>query len=202
MLARANCTVRLFDATRPSDSEFALYLGLLNAAEFDRYQRFVRSDRQRQFVVGRALLRHSLGNLLGMSPTAVRLVERAGNAPMLDLPGCADIGFSLSHSGRWVACAVSATSRLGLDVELIDASRNIDELAVQAFDPEQQAWLARRPPAGRLQDFYQLWSATEARFKLGEAVAQEVHLSHPELSIVLCSARPLAADPELTLAVL
>ena len=114
---------------------------------------------------------------------------------MLDLPGCADVGFSLSHSGHWVACAVSATTRLGLDVELIDASRNIDELAAQAFDAERQAWLAARPASDRPRDFYRMWSAAEARFKLGAPVAHESYLPHPELSIVLCGAQPLAHEP-------
>jgi 4'-phosphopantetheinyl transferase len=197
MVPTVDCLVRLVEATQTLDSELAAHLGLLNVAEIERYRRFVRPERKRQFVVGRVLLRQSLGNLLEVPPEAVRLVERPGNAPLLDLPGCDDVGFSLSHSGHWVACAVSATSRLGLDVELIDATRNIDELAAQAFDAEQQEWLAAQPVADRLRDFYQLWSANEARFKLGTAVAEEFYVAHPDLSIVLCSARRLAQTPPL-----
>ncbi|MDB5935735.1 MAG: Excinuclease ATPase subunit [Massilia sp.] len=37
------------------------------------------------------------------------------------------------------------------------------------------------------------------RCKLGTPTAQEVHLPHPELSVVLCSAQRLAVEPELTL---
>jgi 4'-phosphopantetheinyl transferase len=190
-------TVWLLDCREIGDEELEPFAGWLGPSEAERLTRFVRAGRRRQFVAGRALLRKSLGQLLGMAPADVRLVERPGNAPLLDLPDCAEVGFSLSHSGHWVACAVSATSRLGLDVELIDASRNIVELAAQAFDAEQQAWLAARPVADRLRDFYQLWSANEARFKLGTAVAEEFYLAHPDLSIVLCSARRLAQTAPL-----
>lgn len=195
-------TVWLLDCRDIGDEELAPFAGWLGPSEVQRLERFVRAGRRRQFVAGRALLRKTLGQLLDMAPADVRLAERAGNAPLLDLPGTADVGFSLSHSGDWVACAVSATARLGLDVERLDATRNIDELAAQAFDAEQQAWLAGRPAAERLHDFYQLWSAAEARFKLGAPVAHELHLSHPELSIVLCSARRLVPEPEVKIATL
>jgi 4'-phosphopantetheinyl transferase len=195
-------TVWLLDCRGIGDAELAPFAGWLGPSEAERLTRFVRAGRRRQFVAGRALLRRSLGQLLGMAPADVRLVERPGNAPLLDLPGCAEVGFSLSHSGDWVGCAVSATSRLGLDVELVDASRNIDELAAQAFTAEQQAWLAGRPTSDRLQDFYRLWSATEARFKLGVPVAHELQLPHPELSIVLCSNRPSTAEGAVMLTTL
>jgi 4'-phosphopantetheinyl transferase len=195
-------TVRLLDCRGIGDEELAPFANWLGPSEAQRLRRFVRAGRRRQFLAGRALLRKSLGQLLGMAPADVRLIERPGNAPLLDLPGCADVGFSLSHSGDWVGCAISSTSRLGLDLELIDASRNIDELAAQAFDAEQQAWLTARSPSDRLRDFYRLWSATEARFKLGGPFAHESHLPHPELAIVLCSARPLAAEPECMLSLL
>lgn len=193
-------TVWLLDCRGIGDEELAPFAGWLGPSEAQRLARFVRAGRRRQFVAGRALLRQSLGALLGMSPESVRLVERPGNAPLLDVPGTEDVGFSLSHSGEWVACAVSATSRLGLDVERIDAARDIDALAAQAFDAEQQAWLAAQPASARVRDFYQLWSSAEARFKLGAPVEHEFRLPHPDLSIVLCSAQRLAPQPELKMA--
>jgi 4'-phosphopantetheinyl transferase len=197
---RHTATVWLLDCRGIGDGELASFADWLGPSEAQRLTRFVRAGRRRQFVAGRALLRQSLGQLLGMPPAAVRLVEQRGNAPLLDLPDSAGVGFSLSHSGHWVACAVSATAKLGLDVELIDAARNIDELAAQAFDAEQQAWLAARPASDRVRDFYDLWSATEARYKLGMMAARECYVPHSELSITLCSARPLSHEPEVKLA--
>jgi 4'-phosphopantetheinyl transferase len=194
--------ISLVDCRTVSDAAMERFVTWLDPSEAHRMGRFVRAERRRQFVVGRTVLRRSIGQLLQIPPEEVRLTDRSGAAPVLELTDTSDVGFSLSHSGPWVACAVSSISPLGLDVELIDASRNIDELAAQAFDAEQQLWLAARPAPHRLRDFYQLWSANEARFKLGATVAEEVYFTHPELSIVLCSARRLTHKPQLRLTTL
>jgi 4'-phosphopantetheinyl transferase len=201
-MMKHTATVWLLNCQAIGDEELAPFVAWLGLSEVQRLTRFVRAGRRQQFLAGRALLRQLLGELLGMQPAAVPLVERPGNVPLLDLPESAEVGFSLSHSGHWVACAVSATSRLGLDVERMDESRDIEALGAHIFDAEHQIWLAGRAAAHRLQDFYELWSATEARFKLGAPIAHEAYLSHPELSVVLCSAQPLAAEPELKLTVL
>lgn len=108
-------------------------------------------------------------------------------------------GFSISHSGRWVACAVSGSSKLGLDIERIDASRDIDALAAQAFDADRQAWLTTRPAETRVRDFYNLWSRAEAQFKLDMQAGSVFELSTPELAVVLCCERVLDRPPALEL---
>ena len=97
---------------------------------------------------------------------------------------------------------MSASTALGLDIERIDATRDIGALAAQAFDPGQQAWLAARPRSTRVRDFYQMWSQKEARFKLHSPAAYETALPHPAFAAVLCSAQPLAQAPRWQLAVL
>jgi 4'-phosphopantetheinyl transferase len=53
-----------------------------------------------------------------------------------------------------------------------------------------------------MRDFFQLWSLTEARYKLGARPVDEITLAHPELSIVLCSEKHLAQPPQLQTATL
>jgi 4'-phosphopantetheinyl transferase len=102
--------------------------------------------------------------------------------------------FSLSHSGRWVACALSADTPLGLDIEMLDSGRDVLALAAQAFGAGAASRLAALPPAARSGAFYRLWSEREALYKLGDCPAPAcVSLAHADLSIVLCSAQPLAA---------
>jgi len=166
--------------------------GWLSVSEAARYARFLRPQRQRQFVIGRGVLRMALGRLLDRAPQDVHLEEQAGHAPRLAghprLPG-----FSIAHSGRWVACAVSADSALGLDIEMKTAGRDLEALARQAFDDAALARWEALPAPQRSDGFYALWSEQEARFKLGLAQAAHcVALAHPELSVVLCSAVPLA----------
>lgn len=194
MTARA-AIVRLLDVSTLNDRVLAGYTTWLDDSERQRLARFVRRERRDQFVAGRVLARRTLGAVLGVAPETIRLVERPGAAPALATPGAGAAGFSISHSGPWIACAASATGRIGLDVEVVDPARDIDALAAHAFDASQQAWLAARPAATRLTDFYRAWSTLEARFKLGTAAAATFDLSRRGLAIVVCSEHALAAAP-------
>lgn len=188
----------LADGRSVGDERLATFLPWLGAAEAGRYQRFARRERQRQFLIGRVLARIALGELLGVPARGLALEERLGLGPVLFGPHAAP-GLSISHSGHWIACAVSADTALGLDIEAIDPARDTQALAQQAFDAEQNAWLAERPERSRLRDFYMMWSAHEARIKLGRQPVQTIELFHPDISIVLCSAQPLDDLPGLKL---
>lgn len=189
----------LLDASAPGDQQLAAYLGWLSPSELERHGRFTRPARQRQFVAGRILLRRALGALLGMDGTDIVLTEQPGAAPRLARPGGEAIGFSISHSGRWVACAASLETKVGLDIEVIDPARDIAALAAQAFDAKQIDWINACPDAERTSIFYALWCAQEAGIKLGEASAACLQLRHADLAIALCSARRLEQAPRLEL---
>ncbi len=193
-------TVWLVDVASLDEGVLLALQQCLGESEMRRFRRFVRRERQRQFLVGRVLLRQVVGRLLGVAPQTIQLSERPGQAPLLALAD-ATLSvpfFSISHSGRWVACAVSADTPLGLDIEVINPARDLCALARQAFGAAAAAALAELPDATRPARFYQLWSQHEARYKLGECAAPVcISLQHPELSVVLCSASALAPAPQL-----
>ncbi len=195
----ARAEVWLADGDAAGAASLSKFHGWLGPDELARHQRFVREQRQRQFVFGRGLLRMALGSLLNCAPETIRLEEQFGKAPRLVLPSRPEVGFSISHSGRWVACAISMQTALGLDIEMRDPSRDLDALAAQAFEADETlAWarLQSQPRAQRVEGFYRLWSEKEARFKLGQPAREHcLLLPHLELSIVLCSALPLAVPP-------
>ena len=192
----AAATVWLADGRTVADEALAACFDWLNPDEKIRYAGFVRPERQRQFLLGRVLLRLALSRLLAVSPAGIFLTERAGFAPRLHCTGPAP-GFSLSHSGAWVACAISADCALGLDIEILDATRDFGGLAGQAFSADELVWFDAQPPAQRVAAFYQLWSRKEANFKLDSVTGASVNaccvsIVDPALSIVLCSARSAA----------
>lgn len=193
----------MVDADAVTDAGLQRLRGWLSPGEMARHQRFVRAQRQRQFIVGRVLLRMALGRLLGVTPQEIRLEEQVGKAPRLvaPLPQGVQPGFSIAHSGRWVACAVSAQTALGVDIEMKDAARDLNALAAQAFDAAEMAQWARLQTLSepeRTEGFYRLWSEKEARFKLGVAAGGHcLLLPHAELSIALCTEQPLDQPPAL-----
>lgn len=193
-LATAHATLFLLDARTVDEAYLPTLLSWLSPAELARYRRFMRPQRQRQFLLGRALLRTLLGQALALPAASIVLEERAGQAPLAaaDAP-C----FSLSHSGHWIACALSSGTALGLDIEMMDGRRDLPALARQAFGDTVADGLAAMAHEDQVASFYRRWSEYEACYKLGGEAASCVALAHAELSIVLCSAAPLAQRPVL-----
>lgn len=188
-------TVWLLDGRTVSEDQLLHYVCWLNPEELQRYQRFLRVERQRQFLLGRILLRFALGKLLDVLPTSISLSERAGHAPVLNLDDTLP-GFSLAHSGPWVACAVCEHSALGIDIEMLDETRDLVALAEQAFDANECALLMTKDATARVATFYTLWSTKEARHKLASTSTSDtaphcIVFPHTDISIVLCSERPL-----------
>lgn len=210
MPATSSAQLFLVDSVNVDDAALAKSVAWLSAGEAARYRGFVRPHRQRQFLIGRTLLRMALARMLGCAPEALLFEQLAGRAPRLLKPapgkdGTAP-GFSISHSGQWVACAVSANTALGLDIEVPDPARDIEALAEHAFDDATRARWRAAAPEQRLALFYRLWSEREARIKLGQSPGDPapscIVVPHAQLSVVLCSARPLAPAPEIELVAL
>lgn len=185
----------LADAGALADAALAGYAGWLGPGERARCARFARAERRRQFIAGRALLRLALGRLLGVEARAIVLRERPGNAPALETAAPPATGFSISHSGAWIACAVSSVCPIGLDIERIDPRRDVLALAEQAFGTDCAASLHALDGAARVHAFYQLWCRHEARIKLGGPGAADYAFDLPGLGGALCAAAPLPAPP-------
>jgi len=193
--AATGTLVWLADIAHLPDARLADFARWLSASERERHARFVREERRRQFLAGRALLRMALGRLLGMAPDRVVLAERPGQAPALADPPDARIGFSISHSGPLVACAASTVTRVGLDVERIDPARDVLALAGQAFPRADLARLRACGGNARTALFYRLWCLHEARLKLACDSGAEYSFGHDGVEGALCCERPLAAAP-------
>ncbi len=185
----------LADAAALTDARLACYADWLGESERRRHARFIRAERRRQFVAGRALLRMALGRLLAVEPGSIGLGERPGKAPALVHPHDPGVGFSISHSSRWVACAVSSVTRVGLDIERMDPSREVLALAEQALSPESVEQLRACSEDARVGSFYRLWCLHEAGIKLATASAADYLFEHEGFAGALCCARPLAAAP-------
>jgi 4'-phosphopantetheinyl transferase len=185
----ARALLWLTDAGALTDGALAGYAAWLGEAESARAARFVRPLRRRQFIAGRALLRLALGRLLDIAPQSVLLEERPGNAPLLVAPARPGLGFSISHSGPWVACAAGTGGALGLDIECVDPARDLLALADQAFDAGAAASLRTLHGQARIDAFYRMWCLHEAGIKLGRPSAADHLYTHPGLALALRCAR-------------
>lgn len=187
---RGQATIWLLDLAAIDDALLAPGLDSLGASVRQRYQRFRRVERRRQFLAGRLLLRQALAAASGVDAAQISYIELPASAPRIILPGAAPF-FSISHAGRWVACAVSTFTPLGLDIELQTRARDFAALAEHSFDAATAQRIAHLPEPQRAAAFYRAWCRLEAEYKLGQPARHWHHPVHAELAIALSSVAPV-----------
>lgn len=121
----------------------------------------------------RFLLRLLLGAYLGRPGKAIRFVRNGHGKPALDAGGAqSPLEFNLSHSGSWLAVAVSRDVPVGVDIENRRVlSRSLD-LARRFLSEAEAAYLEALPEPRRSERFLELWTQREALVKaMGQSLA-------------------------------
>lgn len=142
-------------------------LALLSESERARHGRILHPRRQRQFLLGRLMLREMLARRFGESIEHWPIMEQPGRAPRLMRPLPAPVAFSIAHSHDRVACLLAEGHRAGCDIEFMGRARDIHGIASAAFDAETCRTLASQDKSARQEFFYRAWTRHEAAFKHG-----------------------------------
>lgn len=158
---------------------------VLSADEIQRAERMAHEAARRRFLIGRGLLRHLLGEMLGVAPAAVRFAYSSAGKPGLDPAAHGEaagaVPFSLSHSGDIIVFAVgggrnflaSAGQRaaggsgvdVGIDIEWTGRRRDCDGLVRRFATPFEQREYFALEPADRQIAFFRWWTRKEALIK-------------------------------------
>ncbi len=137
----------------------------LSRDEEERAARFYFPQDHSRWRLGRHRIRQTLARHLGLPAEA--LVFRADDRgrPSLALAP-ADFDCNWSHSGPWLALAMSRHGRVGVDLEMIRDDFPALEVAEAFFTAEENRALRTAPDqAARQELFYALWTAKEALMK-------------------------------------
>lgn len=153
--------VFIADLDAVGKEEEQAYAALLNSDERVRSEH-MSVQRRKTFLTGRALARDVLGQILGEPPQQVDFKLLASGAPALKKEGPF---FNLSHSGHFVLMAVD-DHPVGVDIEHISKSRNIDAIVRENFDTTAKTAYFVLDLAERRPFFYRLWTMKEAALKL------------------------------------
>lgn len=145
---------------------------VLGAFEQQRYTAIQHPLRQRQFLLGRLLLRHMLSRRFDLPLNHWQFADQPQQAPQLLGVTPQPIYFSISHSRHFVACLLTGGAVAGCDIEYMSKTRNVMAIARLYFDAQDVQALAALPGAEQTQTFYRLWTQHEARYKA--AVPQAV----------------------------
>ncbi len=124
-----------------------------------------------QFSSSDEFKRWVLARYVGVAPPDLQFVLKEHGKPAL--AGAAHaLDFNLSHSGDWLACAVTAGTPVGVDLEFCDPKRVSMKVARRFFRKEEVAVLEACSGARRADQFYDFWTLKEAAVKArGEALA-------------------------------
>ncbi|HEX3566871.1 MAG TPA: 4'-phosphopantetheinyl transferase superfamily protein, partial [Acidimicrobiales bacterium] len=80
-------------------------------------------------------------------------------------PEATHIAFSVAHTRDMIAVIEGDGAALGVDVERIDPTVNVEELGRIVLAPAEQASLAALPPPDRVRHFFWVWVVKEAVLK-------------------------------------
>ena len=139
--------------------------------ESARLERLTFADVRARWIAGRGLLRHVLGDALGIAPSAVSFASGPNGRPVL--ASASPIAFNVSHARDLLAIAVARVTgearealALGVDVELLREVHQMAAVAQRVFDDAERAAIASHASEdARRHAFFRLWTRKEACMK-------------------------------------
>jgi 4'-phosphopantetheinyl transferase len=117
---------------------------------------------QRRRQLGRAVLRKLLVEVAHFAPLRCRFQVEPEGRPFIKASNRRrPTSISLSHSGGWLAGALSTDTVIGIDIEHHRPDRDFAALASAAFGPQER----RLAEGGGATEFYRIWTLREAMAK-------------------------------------
>jgi len=117
------------------------------------------SGARRRSLLARAILRKMLAQATGTSSGDwMFVVDRSGAPRVRNVGGISGYSVSLAHSAGLVACAMSDSGNIGIDIEVHRPTRNFIGIAAAAFGSEER----RQVEMGGAAAFYRIWTLKEA----------------------------------------
>jgi 4'-phosphopantetheinyl transferase len=143
--------------------------------ERERAASFLREQACHRWVAARWTLRRVLESYLEEPAASIELALGENGKPRLRSGD--RIEFNLSHSGGLALVAVTEGREVGVDVELIEAERDLVALAKRALPREDAAAVHAASDIERPAVFYAAWTRHEARVKcLGTGLGASANL--------------------------
>ncbi len=141
-------------------------VGVLSSDEVSRAQRFVFAEDRRGYMHAHAALRHILGGYLNADPSSLSFAQMERGKPYLSgAHASSSLCFNLSHTRGLALCAIGLGREVGVDVETIARSMDVDGVARQAFSPAEQDALLQLEGEERKAAFFRVWTRKEAYVK-------------------------------------
>jgi len=161
-MSNETASIYLLNVRDVSPEQVSAYESLLSSDERQRAAGFGRWMARLRFSIGRATLRKLLSEYSDQPPADIAF-HKTGKGKLLSDAGLPN--FCLSHTGDWIAIALTQQADIGIDIE-IDQSSQIDAALIRhAFDPAEANNLLSLPLDERSAAVYRMWTTKEAYLK-------------------------------------
>ncbi len=143
------------------------YHALMNAAERRKHDRYRFEKHRHACLVTRALVRTTLSRYCPeVEPAAWQFIE-VGNGRPEPAPGLTrrPLRFNLSHTDGLIACAVTLSRTIGVDVESLDRRGETVAIADRYFAPAEIRALRAQPTQRQRERFFSYWTLKESYIK-------------------------------------
>lgn len=139
---------------------------ILDNAERSRADAFKFPQDRELYIAAHLFMRRTLSKHAPIAPADWRFTTNTYGKPFIATPGYEHLQFNLSHTQGMIACAVSYTGAVGVDVEKRKPLTDLDALCRYALSPlEAHDVLSIRDPARKEQRFFTYWTLKEAYIK-------------------------------------
>ena len=149
---------------RSSAESIARYRGILSSDENERADRYQFETDRNHSVIRRGILRSLLGDYLGVAPSLLQFSYGSYGKPALVTSTGASppLSFNLSHSAETALYAFAAGRAVGIDVERVRPSVDIESIAERFFSPAEAGVFRSLAVSCRLEAFFNWWTRKEA----------------------------------------
>jgi len=157
----------------PPEGQVAALERLLARDEIERARRFRFERHQRQYIVGRGMLRTLLGAYLGVPPERIEFTYGPRGKPFLAPALAAGAPqFNLSNSDERALVGLVRGPEIGVDLEFRKPMPDCEEIAERFFSASEREVLRALPAATKEEAFFNCWTRKEAYLKaVGEGLA-------------------------------
>ncbi len=148
------------------------YRQLMSGAELERNQRYRFEKSRHCDCVTRALARTVLSHYADIAPADWTFIKGEHGKPEIS-PGLAPaLRFNLSHTDRFVVCAVTRTLDIGIDIENTQRKNQVLDIADHFFSKQEVSDLFALPKERQSDRFFDYWTLKEAYMKAsGEGIS-------------------------------
>lgn len=139
------------------------FYSILSEDERERAGSFKFLRDQWRFTITRGILRCLLSKYLGQTPEDIEIMYGLWGKPCLSEES--SLHFNLSHSGDYALYAVASSYEVGIDLERIDKSLELEDIAHCIFSQEELNEWKNIDFQERVNSFFTRWVSKEAFLK-------------------------------------